>query len=151
MSLYIGTKWWEVFYNQWHSGRAVPCLQMSSLLPPGINTLSFFCRSTVMVISVARNARSTVFETVVNLIYTIKVECLRSTKFCWAGKHTNIVMNPTNSPTQRQPDPRNIRLKVAIWATFSHSEQFFGGWGFILDRKQTTRNPTQPNYPQTPQ
>ena len=46
--------------------------------------------------------------------------CLRFTKFCWVGKHvniimkptniimkpTNIIMKPTNSLTQGQPNPK---------------------------------------------
>ena len=33
----------------------------------------------------------------------------------------NIIMKPTNFPPQGQPNPRKIRLKSGIWATFSHS------------------------------
>ena len=40
--------------------------------------------------------------------------CLRFTKLCWVGKHVNIIMKPTNSPTQGQLNPRRNRLKVAF-------------------------------------
>ena len=40
-------------------------------------------------------------------------------------------MKPTNSPTQGQPNPRKNRLKVGIWATFSHSKYFFVGWDWF--------------------
>ena len=40
--------------------------------------------------------------------------CSGFTKFCWVGKHVNIIMKPTNSPTQGQPNQRKNRLKVAF-------------------------------------
>ena len=61
----------------------------------------------------------------------------------WVGKHRNIGVKPTNSPTQGQLYPRKNRLKVATANIFS--------WvGIGLYRKQTTRKPTRPNSPQTP-
>ena len=41
---------------------------------------------------------------------------------------------------------------MAFWATFFPQQIPFRGLGLILyiNRKQTTRNPTQPNPPQTP-
>ena len=58
------------------------------------------------------------------------IRCLRFTKLCSVEKHINIIMKPTNSPTQGQPNPRKIRfIKVAFWATFSHSKYFFVGFG----------------------
>ena len=50
------------------------------------------------------------------------------------------IMEPTNSPTQGQPNPRKMRLKVAFGATFSHSEQFLVGWDwfYIGSRLQET-------------
>ena len=61
------------------------------------------------------------------------------------------IMKPINSPTQGQPNPRKITLKVAVGPLFfTHSNQFFSGLGLVLDRKQASRNPTQPNSPQTP-
>ena len=77
-------------------------------------------------------------------------DVLRSTKFCWIGKHVNIVMKPTNSPTQGQPNPRKNRLKVAFGATFFPQQIIFRGLGLVLCRKQTARNLTQSNSPQTP-
>ena len=73
------------------------------------------------------------------------VRCLRCTKFCSLGKRINIVMKPTNSPTQGQPNPRIIRLKQAFGPLFFHSKYFFfRGLRLILYRKQTTRNTTNP-------
>ena len=76
--------------------------------------------------------------------------CLRYTKLCWVGKHVNMIMKPTNSPTQGPTQPKNNQGKSGIWATFSQKQIFFRGMGLILHRKQTTRNPTQSNPPQTP-
>ena len=33
--------------------------------------------------------------------------CLRYTKLCWVGKHVNMIMKPTNSPTQGPTQPKN--------------------------------------------
>ena len=52
--------------------------------------------------------------------------CLQYIKFCWVGKHINIIMKPSNSPTQAKN-----RLKVAFGATFSPSKIFFS-WGWDL-------------------
>ena len=51
-------------------------------------------------------------------------------------------MKPTNSPTQGQPNPRNIKLKVAF-GHFFRQFFFFRGLGLVLYRKQNTRNPTK--------
>ena len=48
--------------------------------------------------------------------------------------------------SQGQPNPRKIRLKSDVWATFSHSKIVFRGLGLTLYRKQTTINPTQPTF-----
>ena len=72
------------------------------------------------------------------------IGCLQYTKFCWAGKHVNIIMKPTNSQTRGQPNPRKIRLKRGIWATFSHSTNILSwvGIGFILlCRRQDYKKP----------
>ena len=42
------------------------------------------------------------------------------------------------------PNPRKIRLKSGIWATFSHSKQFFVGWDWFyignrLQERQTNK------------
>ena len=56
----------------------------------------------------------------------------RHTKFYWVGKHVNTITKPSNSPTQAQPNPRKIRLKVAFWATFFPQQIFFRGLGLVL-------------------
>ena len=68
------------------------------------------------------------------------VRCLRCTKFCSLGKRINIVMKPTNSPTQGQPNPRKIRLKVALGLLFP-TVFFFVGWDwfYIGNRLQETQ------------
>ena len=54
--------------------------------------------------------------------FYITVGWLRRTKFCWVGKHINIIMKPTNSSTQGQTNPRKNRLKVVLGPLFSHSK-----------------------------
>ena len=39
------------------------------------------------------------------------LRCLRFAKFCWVGKHKNVIMKLTNSPTQGQPNPRKRKKK----------------------------------------
>ena len=71
------------------------------------------------------------------------VRCLRFTKFCWVRKHLNII-KPTNSPTQRQPNPRKNRLKVAFWPLFPTANKF--SWvriGFVLETDYKKPNPTK--------
>ena len=46
------------------------------------------------------------------------------TELCWVGNHINIIMKPTNSPTQGQPNPRKIRLKVAFGPLFPTANNF---------------------------
>ena len=75
------------------------------------------------------------------------VGCVRFTKFCWVEKHTDIIMKPTNSPTQGQPNPSKIRFKVAFEPLFPTANIFLRGLRFIFCRKLTTRNQTQPNSP----
>ena len=53
-----------------------------------------------------------------------KTGCLRFTKFCWVGKHINIIVKPTNSPIQGRPNPRKIRLKVASGPLFPTANEF---------------------------
>ena len=66
----------------------------------------------------------------------------RFTKLCWVGKRINIVIKPTISPTQGQPNPRKNRWKVAFWATFAHSKYFFVGWDWfhVGNRLQKTQS-----------
>ena len=68
-------------------------------------------------ISMSRNFR----YDIQHCLLIVLIECLRYTKFCWVGKHIDIFMKPSNSPTQGQPNPRKIRLKSGLWTTFSHS------------------------------
>ena len=49
------------------------------------------------------------------------IRCLRFTKLCWVGKHMNIIMKPTNSPTQGQPNLRKY-VKNGIRVIFAHSK-----------------------------
>ena len=53
------------------------------------------------------------------------------TEFCWGGKHVNITMKPTNSPTQGQPNPRKIRFKSGILGHFFPQQIFFVGWDWF--------------------
>ena len=63
-------------------------------------------------------------------LHKTRLGCLRSTKFCWIGKHVNI-MKPTSPQTQGQPYPRKNRLKVAFAPLFPHSKYSFRGLGLI--------------------
>ena len=81
------------------------------------------------------------------------VGCLRYTskyqiKLGWETHkydHENVEL-PDPRPTQ----PKKNQVKSGIWATFSPQQMIFRGLGLDLYRKQTTRNLTQPNSPQTP-
>ena len=64
------------------------------------------------------------------------------TKICSVGKHVNIVMKPTRSPTQGQPNTRKIRLKVALRQLFSHSKRFFVSWDRFLYRNRLQETQT---------
>ena len=35
-----------------------------------------------------------------------RIGCLRFTKFCWVGKHLNVIMKATNSPAQGHPNTK---------------------------------------------
>ena len=72
------------------------------------------------------------------------VGCLRFANLCWVGKPMNIIMKPTNSPTQEE-----IGLKLHL-GHFFPQQMIFGGLGLALCRKQTARSLTQSNSPQTP-
>ena len=64
----------------------------------------------------------------------------RFTKLCWVGKYINIIMKPTNSPTQGQLNPRKNRLKVAFGPLFPTATNFsWLGIGFTqqADYKKT--------------
>ena len=71
---------------------------------------------------------------------------LRYTKLGWVGKHVTVIVKPTNSPTQGQPNPRKIKLL----GHFFPQQLIFRGFGLVLCRKQNTRNLTQPSSAQTP-
>ena len=55
--------------------------------------------------------------------------------------HYEIDEPPIPNPTQ----PKKKKVKGGIWATFFPQQIVFRGLGLILDRKQTTINPTQPD------
>ena len=62
------------------------------------------------------------------------LRCLRLTKSCWVGKHSlNVIMKPTNSPTQGQPNPTQEKLGYK-WhlGHFFPQQKFFRGLGLIL-------------------
>ena len=49
------------------------------------------------------------------------------TKFCWVWKHiVSTIMKPTHSPTQGQPNPRKMRLKVPFGPLFPTANNFSG-------------------------
>ena len=54
-------------------------------------------------------------------------------------------MKPMNSPAQRQPNPRNIRVKVAFRATFSPQQIVFSwvGIDIIQETDYKIPNPTK--------
>ena len=63
---------------------------------------------------------ATLFDSQVRFIYQI---LLGLKTYCKYYHETDELPNPR--PTQ----PKKNEVKSAIWATFSHSKQFFGGWG----------------------
>ena len=68
------------------------------------------------------------------------LRCLRITTFCWVVKHVNIT---------RPTEPQKMRLQLTFGSLFSTTNIL--RWVVIfLDRKQTTRNTTQPSSPQAP-
>ena len=72
------------------------------------------------------------------------IGCSRYTKLRRVEKHVNIIMKPSNPPTQGQPNPRKMRSKVAFWATFSHffpQQIAFRGLGLVSCRKHKKPNP----------
>ena len=87
-----------------------------------------------------RNRRPDISKPVIRLL-----GCWRYTKLCLGWKTCEYY-----SETDELPNPRKISFKSGIWATFSRSKYFVRGLGMVLYRKQTTRNLTQPNSPQTP-
>ena len=62
----------------------------------------------------------------------LSLRCSWFTKVYWVGKHINIVMKPTNSPTQGQPNPRKMKSKVAIGPLLSTANIYFEGWDWFL-------------------
>ena len=61
-----------------------------------------------------------------------KIGCFRFTELRWAGKHINIIIKQTNSPTQGQPNPRKIHVKCANGATFFPQQIIFEVLGLVL-------------------
>ena len=60
----------------------------------------------------------------VKIICAFIVGYLRFTNFCWVGKHVNILMKPTNFPTQGQPNPIQNMLTVAFGPLFPTANNF---------------------------
>ena len=79
--------------------------------------------------------------------YTHIIGCWRFTKFWRVGKLINVIVKPTNSPTQGQPNPRkNIlsRLKAAVGPLFPTANTFsWVGIYFIEETKYKKPNPNQ--------
>ena len=64
------------------------------------------------------------------LLISMLIACMRFTKLCWVEKHINVIMKPTNSPTQ--PKKSCCRLKIAFGPLFPTANIF--SWvkiGFI--------------------
>ena len=72
--------------------------------------------------------------------------CLWFTKFCWVGNNMNIIMKPSNSPTQGQPNPKKNQVNNAIWAHLFPQQIIFLGLRLVLYRKQTTTNLTPTKF-----
>ena len=51
-------------------------------------------------------------------VLAITVFAIYHTTLCWVAKHINIIMKPSNSPTQGQPNPRKKRLNLACGPLF---------------------------------
>ena len=68
----------------------------------------------------------------------------------WGWKTYKYYYETDEFPNPRPTQPTKKMVESGIWATFSHGKYFVRGLGLVLYRKQTTRNPTQPNYSQTP-
>ena len=67
--------------------------------------------------------------------------CLQSTKLCWV-EDKKVSVKPTNA----NPKKRKVKSgKSGIWATFSHSKQFFVDWDWFY----TGNRLTQPMSPPT--
>ena len=66
------------------------------------------------------------------------------TKFCWVGKHINIIMKPSNSPSQGQTNPRKNRVKVAFGPLFPTEINFsWVGISLIQETDCKKPNPTK--------
>ena len=65
-------------------------------------------------------------------------------------ENIEILWNRRTPQPKQQPNPRKIRLKVAFWATFSHSESIFVGWDWFYIGNRVPENLNQPNSPHTP-
>ena len=62
----------------------------------------------------------------------------------WVGKRINIIMKPTNSPTDGQPNPRKKKgLKVAFGPLFPTANIFsWVGLGFMWETDYKKPDPT---------
>ena len=66
----------------------------------------------------------------------VAIWCLRYiTKFCWVGKHVNIIVKPKKLPNPRPTQPKKKKVIIGNWATFSlHKYLVVFSWvgiGFI--------------------
>ena len=78
------------------------------------------------------------------------IGCLEFTNFSLGRKtHKCYETDELSNPRPTQPK-KTFRLTAAFGLLFSHSKQVFRGLRWMLYRKQTARNPTQPNSPQAP-
>ena len=113
--------------NRESRSRVVPVVHLCALVNPGrsvgrsVGRFSHLQRGSCFVCAVyIRNSHDALVlayqiyqsgrEYNSRLIY-VHVGCWRFTKLCWVGKHMDIIMKPTNSPTQGQPNPRKKWVK----------------------------------------
>ena len=61
-------------------------------------------------------------------LFSIRVFTIGQIMLGWST-YQYTIMKPANPPTQGQPNPRKIRLKVAFGPLFFPQQIFFSGWG----------------------
>ena len=104
--------------------------------------------------NVQRKTLSNTFEVGLGPTLPNVIGCWRLSKILlgWKTDHF-IIMKPTNSPTQGQPNPEKKNGSKAAFAPrfLPTANIFFAGLGLVLCRKQTTRHLTPPTSPRTPE